>query len=366
MTLSTDPVRPHGAEPLAEQIFAGLLATLETFAVYLGVRRGLYRVLSSHGPLTARELAETAGIHSRYAREWLEQQAVAGILRTEPDDGATDPYARRFALPVDHERVLVAPDDPLYLGAGPLLTVGIGEALPELLDAFRTGEGVPYRHYGRNARDGIAGLNRPMFRNDLVGTWLAAMPDLMARLRAGGGRVLDLGCGLGWSSIAMAQALPGVRVTGVDLDEASVGLARIHAETAGVSESVRFVRSDVTAYEGEPADLITVFEALHDMRDPVGALAAARRLTLPNGAVLIGDEKVAERFTAPGDEVERLNYAFSVLHCLPATRAEGTLVEAGTVLRPGTVLAYAEDAGFAHAEVLPVDHDLWRFYRLTP
>lgn len=366
-----DPTGTGSADPelLAERLFGGLLNSLETFTVYVGVRRGLYRALAEHGSLTSRRLAEVARIHPRYAREWLEQQAVAGILHAEQDADLADPYERRFSLPGAHARVLIAVDDPLYLGGAPLAAAGVAGALPDLLSALPTGEGVPYARYGRDTRDGIAGMNRPMFTHDLVGTWIAAMPDVRERLeRPDGARVLDLGCGQGWSSLAMAEALPGVTVTGVDLDQASVREARSHAEEAGLGDRVVFVHTDAASapLDGGQADLVTMFESLHDMADPVGALSAARGLVRDSGAVLIGDERVAESFGAPGDEVERLNYAFSILHCLPATRAEGAKVEAGTVLRPSTVADYAASAGFTSCDVLPVDHDLWRFYRLTP
>jgi SAM-dependent methyltransferase len=357
------------AEALAEEIFSGMRSTLETFAVYVGVRRGLYEALAAHGPMTSRELAKVAGIHPRYAREWLEQQAVVGVLTASgPADDLG--YERSFELPADHQRVLVHREDPLYMAAGPLFMVGVAEALPELLTAFATGDGVPYGHYGRNTREGIAGLNRPMYQPEVVGSWIAAMPDIHQRLtRGGAAQVLDLGCGLGWSTIALAQAYPTARLTGIDLDADSVEEARRNAEEAGVGAAgrIEFAHTDAAraALDGT-VDLVTVFEALHDMADPIAALTSVRRLLAPSGAVLVADEKVAGEFTAPGDEVERLNYAFSVLHCLPATRAEGAKVEAGTVLRPDTVRAYAERAGFTAAEELDIEHDLWRFYRLTP
>jgi ubiquinone/menaquinone biosynthesis C-methylase UbiE len=224
---------------------------------------------------------------------------------------------------------------------------------------------VPYDAYGELTRHGIAGMNRPMFRGQ-VAEWLAALPDLAQRLAAGPARVLDLGCGTGSSTFAIAQLYPQAQVHGVDLDEASVAEARQQAQQAGLAGRVSFAQGDAGSLAGpERYDLVCVFEALHDMADPVAALRAARGMLAPGGAILIGDERVAERFAAPGDEVERLNYGFSVLHCLPATRAEGTAVEAGTVLRPDTVREYAERAGCT-STVLPIAHDLWRFYRVDP
>ncbi|MFE9648454.1 class I SAM-dependent methyltransferase [Streptomyces sp. NPDC006365] len=358
------------AERLAEEILTGLRSALEIFTVEVGVRRGLYEALAAHGPMTPRELSRTAGIHARYAREWLEQQAVAGILTvpgpatSAPDDG----YDRRFSLPAEHRRVLLDRDDPCYMAAGPQFIASIAETLPEVLEAFATGGGVPYERYGRGTREGIAGLNRPMFQPETLRSWAAALPDVHRRLTDGSGaRVLDLGCGLGWSTIALARAFPTARLIGIDLDPASVEQARRNADEAGLGDRIAFVHTDAAGAGLDGAvDLVTVFEALHDMADPVGALTSVRRLLTPSGAVLIADEKVSEDFTAPGPDVDRLNYAFSVLHCLPATRAEGAKVEAGTVLRPATVRAYAREAGYNSAEVLPVAHDLWRFYRLSP
>jgi SAM-dependent methyltransferase len=353
------------AAQLAEEVFTGLRSALEIFAIDVGVRCGLYKALASHGPMTPRDLSKTAGVHARYAREWLEQQAVAGIL-TVSGPAAANGYERRFELPAEHRRVLLDRDDPLYLGTGPQFIVSIAEALPELLDAFRTGAGVPYERYGRGTREGIAGLNRPMYQPETVRSWVAAMPDVHRRLTGGpDALLLDLGCGLGWSTIALARAFPSARLTGIDLDAASVEQARRNAGEAGLGNRVAFARTDASGVHLDGSvDLVTVFEALHDMADPVGALTSVRRLLAPSGVVLVADEKVSEEFTAPGPELDRVNYAFSVLHCLPATRAEGAKVEAGTVLRPDTVRAYAREAGYGTVEVLDVEHDLWRFYRL--
>ncbi|GGZ09194.1 class I SAM-dependent methyltransferase [Streptomyces poonensis] len=359
--------RTPDAGALAEEIFNGLRTALEVFAVDVGVRRGLYRALAAHGPLTPRELSKTAAVHDRYAREWLEQQAVAGILTVSGPD-TEGGHARRYELPAEHRRVLVDQEDPLYLATGPQFIVSIAGALPELLEAFGTGAGVPYERYGRGTREGIAGLNRPLYRPETVRSWVTALPDVHRRLAdAPHGRVLDLGCGLGWSTIALARAFPAARLTGIDLDAASVEEARRNAREAGLGGRVSFARADAAGVRpDDPVDLVTVFEALHDMADPVGALAAVRGLLAPSGAVLVADEKVSEEFTAPGSELDRLNYAFSVLHCLPATRAEGARVEAGTVLRPDMVRAYAREAGYGAVEVLDIEHDLWRFYRITP
>jgi 2-polyprenyl-3-methyl-5-hydroxy-6-metoxy-1,4-benzoquinol methylase len=350
------------ASELVDKLVADTIATFELMGTYLGLRLGLYAALDK-GPATVRDLASRAGIDQRYAQEWLEQQAVAGAI--EVDDVTLPADERTYVLPAAHRTVLLDEASPSF--AGPLAYVaGTGGVLPQLLEAYRTGGGVPFHAYGPDIRDHIEQLNRPMFEADLAARWIPAVPGLRERLESGPpARVLDLACGAGWSSITLARAFPSVRVDGFDLDEDYVTKARTNAAAAGVDDRVGFAVKDVA----DPAlsstyDLVLVFEALHDMAQPVAALAAARRALVPGGCVLVGDEKVAERFTAPGDELERLMYGFSIVHCLPAARTEDGSAATGTVMRPDTLRRYAREAGFERVEVLPVSNDMWRFYLL--
>jgi SAM-dependent methyltransferase len=361
MTISTDA---DAREALADRLVGGLTMAMETFGVYLGVELGLYRALADLGPATEAEVAARAGISPRYAREWLEQQAVAGFLTC--DDPSRPAPERRFRLPTGHTEVLVDPDSPYHAAPLALALAGMARALPQLPGAYRSGAGVPYADYGREIRQGIAAANRPMFLHELPGGWLTAVPDLDRRLRsAPPARVLDLGCGLGASSVALARAYPRATVLGVDLDEASVADARRAAADAGVADRVSFAVGDAARLSPEaPFDLVTVFEALHDMGDPVGALGAARRLLADGGSVLVADERVADAFTAPGDATERLMYGWSILHCLPATLAEDPVEATGTVLRAPVLARWAAAAGFTGFEVLDIDNPFWRFYRL--
>ncbi|WP_250007346.1 bifunctional 2-polyprenyl-6-hydroxyphenol methylase/3-demethylubiquinol 3-O-methyltransferase UbiG [Actinoplanes sp. M2I2] len=342
------------AQVLSERLLTALVGAAELFTVELGRELGLYAALRDR-PLDAAELAKTAGIDERYAREWLEQQAAAGFLTV---DGSA------FTLASGAAEVLLDEGGPCFLGTAGEFAVGLGLAAPRVAEAFRTGAGIPYADYGRHIRHGIASFNRPMFDLLLTTEWLPAVPEVEARLRATpGARVLDLGCGTGRSSVALALAHPAITVRGIDLDEDSVTEARAAAATAGVADRVSFTLGDAADLDGE-YDLVTVFEALHDMGDPVGVLRAVRPRLAPGGSVLIGDERVADEFTAPAGELERLQYAFSVLHCLPATRAEQPVIANGTILRAPTLLAWARDAGYERPEVLDIPNDFWRFYRL--
>jgi SAM-dependent methyltransferase len=179
--------------------------------------------------------------------------------------------------------------------------------------------------------------------------------------------VADVACGTAWSSIAIARAYPRVTVDALDVDALSIERAHGNVATAGLAGRVRPRVHDASTPDlGGPFDLVTIFEALHDMNHPVAALTAIRSNLADGGSVIIADEAVAERFTAPGDEIERFNYGWSVLHCLPVGNLHPDSAATGTVIRPETVHAYATGAGFGHVEQLPIDNDFWRFYRLQP
>ncbi len=350
-------------EALIERMFAAGLAAMDLIAVYLGDRLGLYRLLAE-APRTAGELAAAAGADERYLREWLEQQAVTAILTV--DDPDADPADRRFHLPAGYHPSFLDPDSPLHL-APPMARamVAVTRQAPALLRAFRTGEGVAYEAYGPDMREAIEAFNRPAFVNLLCDAWLPAMPDIDARLRTPGARVAELACGSGRAAIALALGYPGLRIDGFDLDEASVDRARASAAEAGVDDRVTFAVRDASSDAGGGGyDLVCVFEALHDMARPVEALTAARALAAPDGHVLVVDERTGERFTAPGDDLERFFYGSSVAFCLPTARTERPSAATGTVMRPSTLATYARDAGFARVEEAPIDYPFWRFYRL--
>lgn len=348
-------------DQLAERLFTATISALELCSIYLGVELGLYRVLSRDGALTAAELSTRAEIAPRYAVEWLEQQAVAGLLSVDLQDGD-----RRYRLDPEHARVLADADDPAHVAPFAHLLAGIGGVLPRVAAAYRSGEGVPYAAYGPAFRYGQGHINRPAFTHQLPTAWLGAMPDVVSRLEsASRARIADVGCGQGWSVQSVARAFPRAWVDGIDADAASIEDARRHAAAAGLDGRVRFVHGEAARVADEgPYDLVFFLEALHDMAQPVEALQAARAALAPDGVVLVVDERVAEQFTAPGTEVERMMYGWSVTHCLPSQLADPGSVATGTVLRPGTLHLWAKEAGFTRSVELPVHDDFFRLYRL--
>jgi 2-polyprenyl-3-methyl-5-hydroxy-6-metoxy-1,4-benzoquinol methylase len=345
-------------DAVAEQLFSSVIGALETLHVYVGRELGLYEALDGAPPVTASDFAGRAGIAPRYAREWLEQQAAAGVLDVAEETG--DAATRTFRLPDGVAEVVCRPDSLALVAPLAPMVVGVAKALPAVLEAFRSGGGVPYDAYGEDIRRGIADINRPSFVNQLGAEWIPSLPDLHERLGSGG-RIADLGCGEGASTLALARAYPRAEVLGLDLDPSSIEAARAAAGEVEVTFECRDAADPALAGS---FDLVTLFETLHDMAHPVQALAAARSMLTPEGAVLVGDEKVADRFAAPGDEMERFNYGWSALHCLAAAMTEADSAATGTVIREETVRAYATDAGFGSCTVLPIEHDFWRFYRL--
>ena len=358
--------RELSADAIVGRLFEAAVGAFDLLSVVIGDQLGLYRSLARDGDATAGELATRAGIAERYAREWLEQQAASGILTV--DDTTAAPDRRRFTLPPGHAEALTDPDSPYSIAPVARAFAACAGVLPQLLDAYRSGGGVEWSDYGRDMIEAQGDFNRPWLVNSFGSAYLPAVPDVHERLTADPpARVADVACGVGWASIAIARAYPDVRVDGFDLDPLSIDLARANAEAAGVADRVTFETRDA----GHPAaagryDLAVMIEALHDLSRPVEVLESMRGMLAPGGTAIVADEKTADTFTAPADPLERLFYGFSVTCCLPAAMTEQPSAGTGTVMRANTLRQYAADAGFRTAEILDLEHDALRFYRLTP
>lgn len=352
------------AAQIADRLLGASIGAMDVLSIAIGDRLGYYRCLATHGAMTSAELARATGTTERYVREWLEQQAVSGFL-----DATDDPAGRRFGFAPGAAEALADPDSLLYVAPLARQVAALARQVPAVSEAFRSGQGVPWEAYGPDMRESESDLNRPGYLRLLTQQWLpAAVPDVCERLLSGSAtRLADVGCGAGWSTIALALGFPDAQVHGYDVDAASVELAQANIAHAGLADRVEVRLADIGSVQGEPSyDLLTAFECLHDLPHPVEALAAMRRLTAGTGTVLVADMNVAGRFVSPGDDVERLMYGYSVLVCLPDSMSTAGSAATGTVMRESTLRAYAEQAGFSRVEVPPVDHDLWRFYRLTP
>jgi SAM-dependent methyltransferase len=350
--MTTTDVQPSAVEALAGRIFSTGVGAAELCTAYLGIHLGLYRSLAD-SPATSAALADRTGCDERYLREWLTAQAVAGPL-------AEGTY-----------EVLVDETSPAYLGGLADVLAAAGRVLPLLADAYRTGAGVPYAAYGPDGVSAQSALNRPAFVNSLVADWLPQLPDVLTRLQDPGdpARVADLACGTGWAAIELAKAFPHIRVDGLDNDEASVAIGRQHAAEHGVADRVDLEVADLadeSAGWSPRYDLVLLIECVHDFPRPVEVLRHARAAVRPGGTVLVVDERAADTFTAPGDETERFFAAASVIWCLPQGRVGPDPEPVGTLIRPAAMRDLARRAGYADAEILPIEHPAWRFYRLVP
>ncbi len=347
-------------DQFADRVFGAALGYFQILSMYVGLRLGLYEELHNAGPLTAADLAVRAGIAERYAREWLEQQATIGVV--EADVTAAPPV---FRLPAGAAESLLDPDSLMFMGASIRQLASLRGVIDQVVDAFRHGGGLPYEAYGEESVDGQGGANRPLYLSTLPNEWLPAIEPFHARLSAGQARVFDIGCGHGWSSVALAGAYPDAEVHGFDSDLLSIERARTHAAELGLEDRVHFHAVDAASIEG-PADLAMAFECVHDMSDPVSVLAAARRALPDDGAMLVVDERTRERFDGSTDELESYFYGWSLFDCLPAGMNGENAVGTGTVMRPETLQRYAQTAGFTGFDVLPIEHDAFRLYLLLP
>jgi len=350
-------------DQLVERLFLAGLGMGEVLTVYLGDTLGLYRVIDRAGSVTPAELAKEAGIFERYAREWLEQQAAAGILSV--DDVSAGADARRYALPPGHVEPLLDLDSSYSMAPFCKSFVAMSGAVPDLVSAFRSGGPVLWNSYGRDAIEAQGDFNRPWLVGSLGTEYLPSIPDLHERLTTEGARVADVACGVGWAAISLARAYPNVTVDGFDLDESSIEIASRNAMEAGLADRVHFEAEDAAepSLEGR-YDLAMVVEAIHDLSHPVAVLSSIRRMLKPGGTLIVADERTEDEFTAPAGETERLFYAYSVLACLPSAMEDDTSAGTGTVMRRSTFETYAKDAGFDDVTVLPIEHDFLRFYRL--
>jgi len=363
--MTTTDAQPSAVEALAGRIFSTGVGAAELCTAYLGIHLGLYRSLAE-SPAPSAALAARTGCDERYVREWLTAQAVAGFVTA----AGADPAAAEFALAEGTYEVLVDETSPAYLGGLADVVAAAGRVLPLLADAYRTGAGVPYASYGPDGVSAQSALNRPAFVNSLVADWLPRIPDVLARLQDthDPARVADLACGTGWAGIELAKAFPHIVVDGLDSDEASVAIGRQHAADHGVADRVDLEVADLAdvAADWSPRyDLVLLIECVHDFPRPVEVLQHARAALRQGGTVLVVDERAAETFTAPGDETERFFAAASAIWCLPQGRVGPDPEPVGTLIRPAIMSDLARRAGFADAEILPIEHPAWRFYRLV-
>ncbi|MGD9529529.1 methyltransferase domain-containing protein [Pseudonocardia sp.] len=343
------------SQQFMQKLVGDVATSLAVALLLVGERSGLLGAMAGAGWLSAGELAERSGVPVRYVEEWLAALASTGYVEH-------DPAAGRFTLPDEHAMFLVDPTSEYYLGGLVEGQIGMTAMAPRVAEAFSRGEGVPFTEFGPGFPGVLERMNRSVYERRLVRTWLPELPDVVARLREGG-RAVDVGCGTGVVPITLAAAFPAAHVVGLDLDERSVATAAENAAAAGVD--IEFVRSSVAELALDPPwDLVTSFDVVHDLPDPVGALRRIRAALAHGGTYLMVEPRVAGTLEDDVDNpFARMLYGISTLHCVPQSLAQGG-PGLGACWGESRARELAAEAGFGRCDRLDIRSPVMAFYAL--
>lgn len=313
-------------------------ATLNAALVVMGDKLGLYRALAQNGALSPAELAAHTGTAERYVREWLNAQAAGGFVSYEPDSGL-------YSLAPEQTVALTDSSSPAYLPGFFQIAVGSVLDSPRITEVARSGEGVGWHDHVHDVHEGCERFFRPGYNAHLVAEWLPALDGVVGKLERGA-LVADVGCGHGASTILMAQAFPNSTFVGSDYHGGSIETARGRAEEAGVADRVRFEVVPAAAYSGTGYDLVTMFDCLHDMGDPVGAARHVRSTLAPDGTWMVVEPKAGDRIEDNLNPVGRAYYGFSTLLCTPASLSQEVGLALGAQAGEARIHDVVEAGGF--------------------
>jgi SAM-dependent methyltransferase len=337
----TEPAAEVDADKVMQFVFRAVDeagATLNAALVVLGDKLGYYRILAAEGAATAAELAERSATAEPYAREWLNAQAAGGYV-------TYDPATARYTLPPEHAVALTIEDSPAFLPGLFQIALGTVTDTDAVLDAARSGSGVGWHEHNTDVHVGCERFFRPSYNANLVASWLPALDGVTAKLERGA-QVADVGCGHGASTILMAQAFPNSTFTGSDYHAESIETARQRAEAAGVSDRVRFEVAPANGFAGTGYDLVTMFDCLHDMGDPVGAARHVRQALAADGTWMIVEPMAGDRVEDNLNPVGRAYYGFSTLLCTPASLSQDVGLALGTQAGPARLRDVTIAGGF--------------------
>jgi SAM-dependent methyltransferase len=313
-------------------------AALNAALVVMGDTLGLYRALAGAGPLTPAELADRTGTAERYVREWLNAQAAGDYVTYDPESG-------RYTLPPEQAVALTDDTSPAYLPGFFQLALGSVLDSPKITEAMRSGAGFGWHAHGHDVFEGCERFFRPGYNAHLVAEWLPALDGVVAKLERGVS-VADVGCGHGASTVLMAEAFPASTFAGFDYHDGSISTAQSRALEAGVGDRVRFGTSPAASFPGRDYELVTMFDCLHDMGDPVGAARHVRSALAPDGTWLIVEPAAGDRVEDNLNPVGRAYYAFSTLLCTPGSLSQEVGLALGAQAGEARIRDVVTSAGF--------------------
>ena len=340
--------------------FAGMMtsdlgAAMQGALSYIGDRLGIFKSLAEAGAVTSAELAARTGLNERYLREWLGAMTAAKYISYDATSG-------RYSMPPEHAMILADENSPFFMGGFMQMVVPEVGMAPKLLEAFRTGKGVPQSEYPPEVFEAIERGSAPMYKHSLVRKWIPAMPQVVEALNAGGS-ALDVGCGSGRAVIALASAYPKARLFGYDGHAGSVERARANAKAAGVAERVTFAVVDCTKLPAEQFDFIATFDVIHDSVDPVGLLKSIRGALKPDGTYLMVEVNVSNRLEDNINPMGRMMYSASTLYCMTVSLAHGG-AGIGALMGEPKARELSQAAGFTQFKRLPVKDAFSVLYEL--
>ena len=298
------------------QILGDLGGAMSVPLVRIGDRLGLYQALHTDGPMTPAELATKAKVAERYTREWLSHQFASGYLSHDVETG-------KFGLPPEQAMVFAEPDSPVYMQGGFDVAATMMENQALVEPAFRSGRGVGWGEQSQCLFCAAGRFFRPGYYNSLVSAWLPALDGVVDKLERGA-TVADVGCGHGFSTVIMAKAFPNSTFIGYDFHAGSIEQAQVYARRHGVTKNTRFEVALAGGFPGRDLDLVTCFDCLHDMGDPVGAARQVHQALKPDGSWMIVEPAAGDRLEDNLNPVSRLYYAASTMICVPTSLAQET------------------------------------------
>ena len=330
----------------ADQVFRDMAGAMTAGMAYVGTRTGLFRAMSGKGPMTAAEVVKASGMQPRYVEEWLKGMASAGYLEFDPEQNT-------FRLSEEHAYFLASEGTDHFVGGMFEMVPPLMRVAPQVAQAFAKGGGVQFSDFGPDCVGALDLINRGQYEQRLAGYWLKSLPEVVAKLEAGG-RVLDVGCGSGRVCATLAQAFPKAEVLGVDPDAASIKRARASA----VRE--KFIVGTAKDVEGQ-FDLITLCDCLHDLAEPVPTLQEVKKRLKPDGTLFVIEPRAADALEQNLNPVATMFYGFSLFHCMTQSLARGG-PGLGTCMGPAQTEKLLREAGFGRVEVLPIKSQVSLFY----